>query len=94
MTRWLCALVTGGVVSAFAFLLLTGQYLEDGPVILRLSPNHGVHEGDLFVVAGWVFAVLALGWLTLASPPSDAAAADPSRRRRSRQVDRPGDPVG
>ena len=62
--RWLCALVTAAVVSGFAFLLLTGEYVNDGPVLLRLSRNHGLHAGDFFVVAGWAVAVLALAYLS------------------------------
>ncbi|MGY1915002.1 hypothetical protein [Blastococcus sp. SYSU DS0973] len=68
MLRWLCALVAGAVVSGFAFLLITGQYSNDGPVLLRLSGDHGLHAGDLFVLAGWAVAVLAL--LALAAMPA------------------------
>jgi len=62
--RWLCALVVGVVVSGFAFLLLTGRYLNRGQVLFLVSPSHGLHSGDLLVIAGWVVAMLAL--LTLA----------------------------
>ena len=58
--RWLFALVIAGIVSAFAVLLLTGRYLADGPVLLRIGPDHGVHAGDLFVVLGWAAALLAV----------------------------------
>ncbi len=61
--RWLSALVVAGIVSAFAVLLLTGRYINEGPVLVRLSRTHGVHVGDLFVVLGWAAALLAVGGL-------------------------------
>jgi hypothetical protein len=57
--RWLSALVIAGIVSAFAVLLLTGHYVTEGPVLLRLGEDHGVHLGDVFVVSGWAVALLA-----------------------------------
>lgn len=65
--RWLCALLVGGVLSGFAFLLVTGQYLNDGPVVLSLTRSHGLHAGDLFVVAGWAVAMAALAILVVQS---------------------------
>ena len=62
--RWLCALVVGVVLSGFAFLLLTGQYIHDGPVLITLGPGHGLHAGDLLVIAGWAVGVAALVILT------------------------------
>lgn len=61
--RWLSALVVAAVLSAFAVLLLTGQYVNEGPVLVRLTRTHGVHVGDLFVVLGWAVALLAVGGL-------------------------------
>jgi hypothetical protein len=60
--RWLSALIPAGVLTGFAFLLVTGRYLNDGPVLVRVAEDHGLHEGDLFVLAGWLvsLAVLAL----------------------------------
>jgi hypothetical protein len=58
--RWFCALVVGGILSVFAFLLLTGHYLEEGPVIASVTADHGVHAGDVLVIAGWTVGVLAL----------------------------------
>lgn len=63
MLRWLSALVVAAVLSAFAVLLLTGQYVNEGPVLVRLTRTHGVHVGDLFVVLGWAVALLAVGGL-------------------------------
>ena len=61
--RRLSALVVAAVLSGFAVLLLTGQYHEEGPVLVRLTETHGVHVGDLFVVLGWAVALLAVGGL-------------------------------
>jgi len=60
MIRWLCTLVVGAVLSGFAFLLLTGRYINDGAVVVTLSAGHGLHVGDLFVLAGWAMAIAAL----------------------------------
>ena len=61
--RWLCVLVAGGILSAYTFLLLTGRYINDGPVVIALSRGHGLHAGDLFVLAGWCVGMGALAWL-------------------------------
>ena len=58
--RSLAALVIAGVLSAFAVLLLTGRYVNQGPVLLRLAEDHGVHAGDLVVVLCWAAAVAAV----------------------------------
>jgi hypothetical protein len=79
MFRWLCALAAGAVVSGFAALLITGEYANEGPVLLRLVGSHGVHAGDLFVLAGWAVAVLALVALAVA-PGRPAAVETPDRR--------------
>ena len=65
VVRWLCALVAAGVVTGFAFLLLTGRYFNDGPVLVQLTPAHGLHEGDVFVIAGWLVSLVALAVLLL-----------------------------
>ncbi len=57
--RWLSALVIAGVLSVFAVLLLTGRYVNQGPVLLRLGEDHGIHGGDLFIILGWAVALLA-----------------------------------
>ncbi len=71
MLRRLSALVVAAVLSAFAVLLLTGRHLADGPVLLRLGADHGVHAGDLFVVLGWAVALLAVGGLLRATGRRD-----------------------
>ncbi len=76
--RWVCAAVAGAVLSGFAFLLVTGRYANDGPVLLQLWAGHGLHLGDLFVATGWAVAMVML-----------AVLAWPHRRPVSRG-DRPG----
>ncbi|SEL64977.1 hypothetical protein SAMN04515665_11650 [Blastococcus sp. DSM 46786] len=78
MLRWSCALAAGAVVSGFAALLITGEYRNEGPVLLTLVGNHGVHAGDLFVLAGWAVAVLAL--VLLAAAPGRLAGAEARSR--------------
>ena len=63
--RWLCATVAEVVLSGYAFLLLTGRYLNEGRVVAVLSRDHGLHAGDLLVLAGWVVATAALVALAL-----------------------------
>ena len=58
-------------MSGFAFLLLTGQYITDGPVLVTVGSQHGLHEGDLFVIAGWAVSMVAL--LALAVMPEKTA---------------------
>ncbi|WP_222192776.1 hypothetical protein [Modestobacter italicus] len=58
--RWLGASVALGVLTAFACLLVTGRYADEGPVLLVLRPGRGVHRGDLFVIAGWALGVCAV----------------------------------
>jgi hypothetical protein len=60
-------LVTGGVLSAFALLLVTAEYETEGPVVVEVTRTHGLHAGDLLVVAGWAVAILALLALTVRS---------------------------
>ncbi|CCG01365.1 hypothetical protein [Blastococcus saxobsidens] len=67
MLRSICALMIGGVVTGFAFLLVTGRYINEGPILLSLSSAHGLHAGDLFVLAGWAAAMLALACLVVLS---------------------------
>jgi hypothetical protein len=65
VVRWLCATVTGIVLTVFTFLLLTGRYINDGAVLVRVSRGHGIHEGDVFVVGAWAVAMLGLLVLTV-----------------------------
>ena len=65
VVAWVCATVAIGVLTGFAALLITGRYLADGPVLLSVTENHGLHEGDVFVGAGWLLAVVAVVVLTV-----------------------------
>ncbi|MGY1703996.1 hypothetical protein ACI79C_05430 [Geodermatophilus sp. SYSU D00697] len=67
MLRWVLGVVVAAILSTFAFLLLTGEYLNDGPVLLRLGEDHGIHRGDIFVVGGWAAALLSEAGLLLSA---------------------------
>ncbi len=82
MLRWFCSAVIGTVVSGFAFLLVTGRYISDGPIIAYLSAGHGVHLGDVFVVAGWAVAMVMLVVLVGPYRRDVRRLADPGRARR------------
>lgn len=60
MLRWLHAVVVEAVLTLFAFLLLTGRYINDGPVIVTVNENQGLHSGDLVVIAAWLVATAAV----------------------------------
>jgi len=83
--RRVCLLVVAGILSGFAFLLVTGDYSNDGPKLVELGRNQGVHLGDLFVVSGWAVGILALVTIELAGRQSGMtrAASRISRRARS-----------
>jgi hypothetical protein len=74
--RWLCASVVGLVLTGFTVLLLTGHYREEGPVLVTVTADHGLHSGDLLVIAGWAVSIVAL--VVLAAP----------RRTRTSRTDR------
>jgi hypothetical protein len=69
MQRRLYALVVAAVLTLFAFLLLTGRYLNDGAILVRISDAHGLHAGDLFVIAGWAAAMASLVLLVTSQGP-------------------------
>ena len=72
LVRWVYASIATGVLTGFAFLLVTGSYSNDGPAVLKLTPERGLHTGDIFVLAGWAAGVLAVLLLTVQRRP-DAA---------------------
>jgi hypothetical protein len=63
--RWLFALVAAAMLTAFALLLVTGEYYNEGPVLLRVAEDHGLHQGDVFVLTGWAAGMLSLSGLLL-----------------------------
>ena len=71
MLRRLSALVIAGVLTVFVVLLLKGHYTGEGPVLLRLDEDRGIHLGDLVVVLGWAAALLAVVVLLRASSRRD-----------------------
>ncbi len=60
--RWAFSLAIVVILTGFALLLLSGSYANDGSIILVVADGHGLHQGDVFVLAGWATGVLsALG---------------------------------
>ncbi|WP_138758789.1 hypothetical protein [Modestobacter altitudinis] len=76
MLRWAGALLTAAVLSAFAFLLLTGDYIREGPVLVSLSEAHGIHRGDVGIVAFWTIGMIGLLIAASTRPPSRARETD------------------
>jgi hypothetical protein len=66
MFRWAGALLAVAALSVFAVLLLTGDYIREGPVLVTLTATHGIHRGDLGVVAVWALGVIGVLISTLA----------------------------
>src|SRR4051812_43741404 len=60
MLRWVGALMTAAVLSGFAVLLLTGDYVREGPVLLTLTATHGIHRGDVGIVSFWTLGMIGL----------------------------------
>lgn len=87
MLRGILGLVVAGIISAFALLLVHGQYVLEGRVVLVLSESRGwgVHIGDLCVAGAWLVAVLALVALLVDRP----AARDTATRAGTPQVRQP-----
>ncbi|PWJ55159.1 hypothetical protein SAMN06264364_10480 [Quadrisphaera granulorum] len=57
---WTATAVAVVVLSAFFVLIVSGRVVTEGPVVMVLTRTHGIHVGDLFALAGWGVAVLAL----------------------------------
>ena len=43
-----------GIVTALTLLAVAGQRRFDGPLLVRLGQDHGVHLGDFLPVAFWL----------------------------------------
>ena len=76
--RWLCASVVGAVVTWFSLLLITGHYIDEGPVLVEVSTGHGVHTGDIVVVALWAVSILSLVVLTVMPAGARSSSTSPS----------------
>jgi predicted outer membrane lipoprotein len=63
--RWLLGLVVAAILSVFTALLLHGEYVDMGPVVLTLTRSHGVHRGDILVAGGWLIGIIAVLTLVL-----------------------------
>ncbi len=79
MVRWLCACLVAAALTGFAVLLLAARYPKAGPVLFALSPEHGIHLGDVVVVAVWALSLCALAGLV--RRPSGCDTATKARDR-------------
>jgi hypothetical protein len=59
MRAWVMLLAIGVLLAAAVLLL--AMRTEFGPVLLELTPQHGVHAGDLLVAILAVAALLLIG---------------------------------
>jgi len=66
--RWLVGLIAAGVLSVFTALLLNGRYRVEGPVLLSLWEDHGIHRGDLLIISGWLIGMIAVAVLLFERP--------------------------
>jgi hypothetical protein len=67
-------LVVGVILSVFAYLLVRGQYIQEGPVVLLVSEERGwgVHRGDILIAGGWLIGMIAIATLVWDRwPPRD-----------------------
>ena len=60
MSRWVGALLTAAVMSVLAVLLLTGDYVRRGPVLVAFSDSHGIHRGDVGIIVLWTLGMAGL----------------------------------
>lgn len=60
MFRWAGVLTTAAIMSVFTVLLLTGDYVREGPVLVTLSSEHGIHRGDVGIVSLWTLGMIGL----------------------------------
>ena len=58
-------LVVATIVSAYAYLLVRGEYIREGSVVLTLSEDRGwgIHRGDILIAGGWLVAMIAIATL-------------------------------
>ena len=53
-------------MSGLMLLVVTGHYIDEGPVIATFSKTHGLHRGDLLVLGAWLVGMVALATAVLA----------------------------
>lgn len=61
--RSAAALVVAVVLTGFTVLLLHGTYEFEGPVVLEVTYDNGLHRGDVVLLLGWLVAMGALALL-------------------------------
>jgi hypothetical protein len=83
MLRWVGALLTAAVLSGFAVLLLTGEYVREGPVLVTLTATHGIHRGDVGIAAFWALGMIGL-LIALLAGRRDRAAGRRDERTSAR----------
>lgn len=71
LVRGVLAVLTAGIVSVFAVLLIRGEYIQEGPTVWIISNQRGwgVHRGDILIAGGWLIAMIALLGLTFDGRP-------------------------
>ena len=70
MLRWTLGLVLAAILTGFTLLLLHGQYVHEGRVVVTLSQSRGwgIHRGDILIAGGWLVGIVALATLLLDHP--------------------------
>jgi hypothetical protein len=48
------------ILTAFTFVLLVNRRPGVGRILVTLSPDHGIHVGDIPVAAAWVLGMVCL----------------------------------
>ena len=74
MLRWAGVLLATAVLSGFAVLLLTGDYIREGPVLVTLTATHGIHRGDVGIVAAWALGEIGVLACALSRPGPRSSA--------------------
>jgi hypothetical protein len=54
------AVTVGCFVTAFIVALIVADYPDEGPILVAFSDTHGIHVGDLVLVAVWVMMTAGL----------------------------------
>ena len=81
MLRWGAAAVVSGVLTVLALLGIAGQYPGEGPVVLAVTPQHGVHLGDLAVAVAWGVGVVLVAGLARTPAASRVGSGAGSEHR-------------
>src|SRR4051794_25659588 len=98
MLRWLSGLFVMADLTGCAALLVISTNRFEGPVLASLTANHGLHAGDLVVLAAWALSMIAVLTVLLAGMPAAVlsssvtpqAPGSPVADSRRASDDRPG----